>query len=240
MRSSDPTLPSITFVLSQAQPPAHRSSKRWNRFGVRRSRSSPSFAPHPPRYPPRLDSEFLTVNPSFLTAPTPTPIPFRSDLRRFPNPPVTTRFVIIADSKQTVDYRFSSPPPSRTARSPSRSSFALPKDIFDADAAEIEIVMPSSPTESESSTESTVGCSSSHTHAHSHHHDGSHAHHRSSHRRTESLCCGPGPGSSRRRGGTRAVTAFIHDALSAFRSIRMPGMQTVRRAEQAIPFDLCN
>lgn len=67
MRSHDPTLPSITFVLSQAQPAASRSgSKRWNRFGVRRSKSSPSFAPHPPRYPPRLDSEFLTVNPSFL------------------------------------------------------------------------------------------------------------------------------------------------------------------------------
>lgn len=196
MRSLDPTLPSITFVLSQAQPPAaHRSSKRWNRFGVRRSKSSPSFAPHPPRYPPRLDSEFLT----------------------------------------TVDYRFSSPP--THARSPSRSSFALPKDIFDADAAEIEIVMPS-PTESESSTESTVGCSSSHTHSHSHsHHDGSHAH--CGHRRTESLCCGPGPGSSSRRRGTRAVAAFINDALSAFRS-RMPGMQTVRRAEQRIPFDLCN
>jgi hypothetical protein len=35
------------------------------------------------------------------------------------------------------------------------------------------------------------------------------------------------------------VTAFIHDALAAFRS-RMPGMQSVRRAEQRIPFDLCN
>jgi hypothetical protein len=79
MRSLDPTLPSITFVLSQAQPPAaHRSSKRWNRFGVRRSKSSPSFAPHPPRYPPRLDSEFLTVNPSFLYpfAPPPHHLPY--------------------------------------------------------------------------------------------------------------------------------------------------------------------
>src|SRR6266581_4778164 len=62
MRSHDPTLPSISFVLSQAQPAAPRG-KRWNRFGVRRSKSTPSFSPHPPRYPPRLDSEFLTVNP---------------------------------------------------------------------------------------------------------------------------------------------------------------------------------
>jgi len=191
MRSTDPTLPSITFVLSQAQPASSRSgSKRWNRFGVRRSKSSPSFAPHPPRYPPRLDSEFLT----------------------------------------TVDYRFSSPPqPSPRARSPSRSSLALPKDIFDADAAEIEIVMaPSSPTESESSTteSSTVGCSS-----HSHH-DGSRHH--------ESLCCGPGNGSgSSRRRARAAVTGFIHDAVAAFRS-RIPGMQTVRRAEKRIPFDLLN
>ena len=86
MRSHDPTLPSITFVLSQAQPAASRSgSKRWNRFGVRRSKSSPSFAPHPPRYPPRLDSEFLTVNPSFLflyhtrSHPHPSLLPFRSE-----------------------------------------------------------------------------------------------------------------------------------------------------------------
>jgi len=191
MRSPDPTLPSITFVLSQAQPAVHRSksSRRWNRFaGVRRSKSSPSFAPHPPRYPPRLDSEFLT----------------------------------------TVDYRFSSPPPPRT---PSRSSFALPKDIFDDDA-EIEIVMPS-PTESESSTESTAGCSSSST-AHSCTYN-AHAHAKSR-THTESLsCCGP----RTRRRRARAVTAFINDALSAFRS-RWPGIQTVRRAEERIPFDLCN
>ncbi|KAI9459693.1 hypothetical protein BJY52DRAFT_1265073 [Lactarius psammicola] len=147
MRSSDPTLPSISFVLSQAQPVAPRG-KRWNRFGVRRSKSSPSFAPHPPRYPPRLDSEFLT----------------------------------------TVDYRFSSPP-----RAPSRSSFALPKDIFDTDA-EIEIVMPS-PTESESSTtESTAGCSTtSHTCTYYSQHDSSHAH-----------------AKSRSRSHHGHVTAFIH------------------------------
>jgi len=193
MRSPDSTLPSITFVLSQAQQPAApRSSKRWNRFGVRRSRSSPSFAPHPPRYPPRLDSDFLT----------------------------------------TVDYRFSSPPPS----APSRSSFALPKDIFDADA-EIEIVMPS-PTESESSAESsTAGCSmttSHHSCTYTQRHDGSHVHTKS--RGPSQSCCAHGsrPGSSR-----RSARAFIHDALSAFRS-RWPGVQTVRRAEQRIPFDLCN
>ena len=83
-----------------------------------------------------------------------------------------------------------------------------PKDIFDADAAEIEIVMPSSPTESESSTtaESTLGCSS-----HSHH-DGSHARHGHGHGHSESVCCGPG--SSRRR--ARAVTAFIN---VSFRSL---------------------
>jgi hypothetical protein len=184
MRSLDPTLPSITFVLSQAQPGAPRGGgKRWNRFGVRRSRSSPSLAPHPPRYPPRLDSDFLT----------------------------------------TVDYRYSSPP-----RAPSRSSFALPKDIFDDDA-EIEIVMPS-PTESESSTESATGCSTT-----------SHSCTYESHGRSQSLCCNHG---SRRPGSTtrhraRAVTTFIHDALSAFRS-KWPKVQTVRRAEHRIPFDLCN
>lgn len=195
MRSPDSTLPSITFVLSQAQPPAPRSSKRWNSFGVRRSRSSPSFAPHPPRYPPRLDSDFLT----------------------------------------TVDYRFSSPPPAT-----SRSSFALPKEIFDEDA-EIEIVMPS-PIESESSAESTAGCSAtttSHSCTYTQHGHGSHVHTRNR-GPSESHCCGHGsrrPGSSRRP--ARAVTTFIHDALSAFRS-RWPGVQTVRRAEQRIPFDLCN
>lgn len=203
MRPADPTLPSITFVLSQAQPAAPRG-RRWNRFGVRRSRSTPSFAPHPPRYPPRLDSEFLT----------------------------------------TVDYRFSSPP-----RAPSRSSFALPKDIFDADA-EIEIVMPS-PTESESSTESAGGCSTTSHYTYAQH-DGSRAHakkSRSHHGHSlasspgQSLCCAdhgsrPGAdGSTRQR--ARAVPAFIHDALSALRS-RWHGAQTVRRAEHRIPFDLCD
>ncbi|KAI0294693.1 hypothetical protein B0F90DRAFT_1755644, partial [Multifurca ochricompacta] len=132
MRSPDPTLPSITFVLSQSQLAGSRSHssshsvtrnrngngngnssrssgdggggitaghlrRGWNKLGIRRTKSSPSFSPHPPRYPPRLDSDFL----------------------------------------KTVDYRFSNPP-----RAPTRSSFALPKDIFDADA-EIEIVVPS-------------------------------------------------------------------------------------------------
>jgi len=114
MRSPDPMLPSITFVLSQAQQvvSTSRSSKRRGKFGVRRTKSSPSIVPHPPRYPPQLDSEFL----------------------------------------KTVDYRFSNPP-----RAPSRSSFALPKDIFDADA-EIEIVVPS-PTESESPSTAGSTCS---------------------------------------------------------------------------------
>ncbi|KAI0275479.1 hypothetical protein BC834DRAFT_52156 [Gloeopeniophorella convolvens] len=107
MRSPNPTLPSITFVLSQTQLAGKRPKGR----RVRRAKSSPSFAPHPPRYPPHLDNDFLT----------------------------------------TVDYRFSNPP-----RPPSRSSFALPKYIFDDDA-EIEIMAPS-PTESEvpSSTASTA------------------------------------------------------------------------------------
>jgi len=119
MRSPDPTLPSITFVLSRVQPATKargNSTHRRGKFGVRRSKSSPSLAPgpHPPRYPPQLDSEFL----------------------------------------KTVDYRFSDPP-----RAPSRSSFALPKDIFDTDA-EIEIVMPS-PTDSELASTEGSSCSTS-------------------------------------------------------------------------------
>ncbi|KAI9510788.1 hypothetical protein F5148DRAFT_510023 [Russula earlei] len=55
MRSPDPTLPSITFVLSQVKPAMTRNSKRRNRFGVRRTKASQAFGPHPPRCPPRLD-----------------------------------------------------------------------------------------------------------------------------------------------------------------------------------------
>ncbi|KAH9033512.1 hypothetical protein EDB85DRAFT_2144901 [Lactarius pseudohatsudake] len=156
MRSHDPTLPSISFVLSQARPAPPRGGRRWNRFGVRRSKSTPSFAPHPPRYPPRLDSDFLTVNIWLYETPfQPVLSPCFMRLRLI--------FIValigqVADSREkTVDYRYSSPP-----RAPSRSSFALPKDIFDADA-EIEIIMPS-PTESDPSTESATGCSTtSHT-----------------------------------------------------------------------------
>jgi hypothetical protein len=67
MGSPDPTLPSITFILSRAQPAltTRGSTRRRGKFGVRRSKSSPSFGtpegPHPPRYPPQLDSEFLEV-----------------------------------------------------------------------------------------------------------------------------------------------------------------------------------
>ena len=63
-------LPSITFVLSQVQPAmaTRGSTRRRGRFGVRRSKSSPSFGtpdgPHPPRYPPQLDSDFLEVRKS--------------------------------------------------------------------------------------------------------------------------------------------------------------------------------
>jgi hypothetical protein len=78
MRSPDPMLPSITFVLSQAQSAAEmRGNKRWGKLGVRRTKSSPSFSPHPPRYPPRLDSEFLTVNIAFPFRTPPLP-PFHS------------------------------------------------------------------------------------------------------------------------------------------------------------------
>lgn len=118
MRLPDPTLPSITSVLSQVQPvlTTRGSTRRRGRFGVRRTKSSPSFGapdgPHPPRYPPQLNSDFL----------------------------------------ETVDYRFSNSLP----RAPSRSSFALPKDIFDADA-EIEIVTPS--TESEPASTAGSSCS---------------------------------------------------------------------------------
>jgi len=118
MRLPDPTLPSITSVLSHAHPAltTRGNTRRRRKFGVRRTKSSPSFGapdgPHPPRYPPQLNSDFL----------------------------------------ETVDYRFSNSLP----RAPSRSSFALPKDIFDADA-EIEIVAPS--TESEPASTAGSSCS---------------------------------------------------------------------------------
>ncbi|KAI0299952.1 hypothetical protein BC826DRAFT_720053 [Russula brevipes] len=121
MRSPDPTLPSITFVLSQAQPVTGRGSKRrgkrvsqGNSICLRTPRNLPSL---------RVDRESRRVQVSFC------------------------------DSREkTVDYRFSNPP-----RAPSRSSFALPKDIFDADA-EIEIVVPS-PTESEPPSTAGSTCS---------------------------------------------------------------------------------
>jgi hypothetical protein len=77
MRSPDPTLPSITFILSRAQPAltTRGSTRRRGKFGVRRSKSSPSFGapdgPHPPRYPPQLDSEFLEVS-EFLSITVPS------------------------------------------------------------------------------------------------------------------------------------------------------------------------
>ena len=77
MRSLDPTLPSITSILSQAQPAltTRGSMRRRGKFGVRRSKSSPSFGPHdgphPPRYPPQLDSDFLEVRGSLsITVPS--------------------------------------------------------------------------------------------------------------------------------------------------------------------------
>ncbi|KAF8492855.1 hypothetical protein F5888DRAFT_1636990 [Russula emetica] len=128
MRSPDPTLPSITFVLAQPALTTRGGMRRRGKFGVRRTKSSPSFGapdgPHPPRYPPQLNSDFLEES-------------HRS----------------IVDARKTVDYRFSNSLP----RAPSRSSFALPKDIFDADA-EIEIIAPS-PTESEPASTAGSSCS---------------------------------------------------------------------------------
>jgi hypothetical protein len=74
MRLPDPTLPSITSVLSQAHPAltTQGSTRRRGKFGVRRSKSSPSFGapdgPHPPRYPPQLNSDFLEVRESLSIA----------------------------------------------------------------------------------------------------------------------------------------------------------------------------
>jgi hypothetical protein len=116
MRSPDPTLPSITFVLSQARPATTArgsSTRRRGKLGVRRSKSPPSFVPgpHPPRYPPQLDSEFLNVRIPFPFHPT------RADQENYINQSIN-RF----DARKTVDYRFSDLPP---PRAPSRSSFAL-------------------------------------------------------------------------------------------------------------------
>jgi hypothetical protein len=80
MRSPDPShpaLPSITFILSQVQPAltTRGSTRRRGKFGVRRSKSSPSFGapygPHPPRYPPQLGSDFLEVR-EFLSITAPS------------------------------------------------------------------------------------------------------------------------------------------------------------------------
>jgi hypothetical protein len=131
MRSPDPTLPSITFVLSQAQQTTStsRSSKRRGKFGVRRTKSSPSVTPHPPRYPPQLDSEFLKVNP-MPCHPSP-PLNTNSNAS-FAFPFATCRskeFAPFCDSREkTVDYRFSNPP-----RAPSRSSFALVSSNYNSD-----------------------------------------------------------------------------------------------------------
>ena len=68
MRSLDPTLPSVTFVLSQPALTTRGSTRRRGKFSIRRSKSSPSFGardgPHPPRYPPQLNSDFLEVRES--------------------------------------------------------------------------------------------------------------------------------------------------------------------------------
>lgn len=188
MRSPNPTLPSITFVLSQAQQvvSTSRSSKRRGKFGVRRTKSSPSIVPHPPRYPPQLDSEFLQVRSQLIPSFVP---PSLSPIHKFKcklcppsrHPSMKTSAPVCDSREKTVDYRFSNPP-----RAPSRSSFALvstnyvpvhlrnsrlillstvfsrlilnqPKDIFDADA-EIEIVVPS-PTDSESPSTAGSTCS---------------------------------------------------------------------------------
>ncbi|KAI0054939.1 hypothetical protein BV25DRAFT_352293 [Artomyces pyxidatus] len=115
MRSLDPSLPSISFVLSQSDSRPRHVRRRPSML-IHRSKSSPSFSPHRPLYPPQLDSDFLM---------------------------------------NTVDYRFAPPP-----RPPSRSSFALPRNIFDTEEVEIEII-PASPIESESSLSSYTSTSSS-------------------------------------------------------------------------------
>jgi hypothetical protein len=94
MRPPDPTLPSIAFVLSQAQTAAStpRNSKRRGKFGIRRTKSSPSMPPHPPRNPPRLDNEFLKVNriashptpPSLFCTTFSSPFPLRTLKRALP------------------------------------------------------------------------------------------------------------------------------------------------------------
>jgi hypothetical protein len=119
MRLPDPTLPSITSVLSKAQPAltTRGSTRRRGKFGVRRSKSSPSFGapdgPHPPRYPPQLNSDFLEVREPLSITVLP-PVLIEESHRS------------IVDARKTVDYRFSNSLP----RAPSRSSFALVCKIF--------------------------------------------------------------------------------------------------------------
>jgi hypothetical protein len=125
MHSADPTLPSIAFVLSQAQQPTStsRDGKRRGKFGLRRSKSSPSIAPHSPQYPPQLDNEFLKVNHispfPCLVQHLPSPLPQNTNAS-FAYPSTTNPHHFCDSRKKTVDYRFINPP-----RAPSRSSFAL-------------------------------------------------------------------------------------------------------------------
>ncbi|KAI0045629.1 hypothetical protein FA95DRAFT_1560983 [Auriscalpium vulgare] len=72
MRSFDPTLPSISFVLSQAQNEPRRLRRRPSRR-VRRAKSSPSFSPHVPHYPPQLESDFLMKTVDYRFNPPPCP-----------------------------------------------------------------------------------------------------------------------------------------------------------------------
>ena len=134
MRPADPTLPSITFVLSQAPQAAStsRNSKRRGKFGVRHSKSSPSIVPHPPRYPPQLDNQFLKVNRILSRRPFPCSAqlsPLFAPLNTNSNASFCLSFLHcrskdpdhFCDSREkTVDYRFTNPP-----HAPSRSSFAL-------------------------------------------------------------------------------------------------------------------
>ncbi|KAI0058150.1 hypothetical protein BV25DRAFT_1919522 [Artomyces pyxidatus] len=111
MRSADPTLPSISYVLSQAQTQPRRLRRRPS-IRVRRAKSSPSFSPHRPLYPPQLESDYLMKTVDYRFSPPPC-LPTRSS---FALP------AGIFDEEIEIEIVASSPTDSETSSSSSSSS----------------------------------------------------------------------------------------------------------------------
>ncbi|THH13684.1 hypothetical protein EW146_g6571 [Bondarzewia mesenterica] len=105
MRSFEPILPSIAFVLAQAQAQAGGKPHAQQPVRSRKhpKKSKPHFSPHLPRYPPQLNEDYLMKTVDYRYIEPPRPVRSSFALVCWLNPPTCAHRLTVCSSTPKSD-----------------------------------------------------------------------------------------------------------------------------------------